>query len=321
MQEIEFEMPVRRTPRFSPSGHPVMPATFLIALSCLVGCQRSSTESYPADTKLALAIRSTFAAGAVEEKAEQGGATITPTGWATLKGRFHVQGTPRANPTLTVSGDDMAICAPGGKMPDAGTITVDGNGGLKNVAIYVSTELEAAEPWTHPDAAPGKATEAAIFDQKSCLFVNRVFAVRAGQTVGIKNSDPVGHNTNIQAKTNSAFNQNIPANSVVNWSAKKEEKQGPIPVSCSIHPWMKCYMLIRANGYFAVSKEDGAFEIANLPAGVPLEFRVWHEAAEFFNGIEVQGQKVKKGRFVLTLDPADQAANTLDVAIDAALLK
>ena len=72
------------------------------------------------------------------------------------------------------------------------------------------------------------------------------------------------------------------------------------------------------NPYFAVTKADGSFEIANLPAGVELEFRVWQEKAKYLREVTVGGesQKWSKGRFSLTLEP-DQAEN-LEVAIPAA---
>ena len=79
-------------------------------------------------------------------------------------------------------------------------------------------------------------------------------------------------------------------------------------------------MVIRKNAYFAISGDDGSFEIPNLPAGVPLEFRVWHESVTFLDGVEVRSQKVKKGRFVLALDAADPAANEFACDIDVSLL-
>ena len=76
-------------------------------------------------------------------------------------------------------------------------------------------------------------------------------------------------------------------------------------VNCSIHPWMKAWVLPRENPYFDVSKTDGSFEIANLPAGVELEFSVWHE----LNGsLTMTGKAgdveipVSGGKFKITLD-------------------
>lgn len=291
-------------------------AASLLTLTALLGCAVEDTGYVPADTKLASAIRETLSVEAPAGDAA-GVPSAEPNGWGTLKGRFTVSGTVPTNATLQVSGDDMAICAPGGKNPVEDKFVVASDGSLKNIVVYLSSAIPDTEPWTHPDAAPGAATEPVLFDQKDCMFLSRVLGVRAGQPVLIKNSDPTGHNTNIKAQT--SFNQIISANSSASWVSKKEEK-GPIDVSCSIHPWMKAYMLIRKNGYFAISKKDGSIEIPNLPAGVPLEFRVWHESVAFLDGIEILGQKVKKGRFTITIDAGNSAANEFACSIDSAVL-
>jgi hypothetical protein len=95
-----------------------------------------------------------------------------------------------------------------------------------------------------------------------------------------------------------------------------QEEASPVPVSCSIHPWMKAYMLPRKDKYFAVTGPDGSFEIANLPAGEEVEIQVWHERAAGANGALVLPNKElkwsNKGRFKVKLD-ADQ---TKDLALD-----
>jgi hypothetical protein len=63
---------------------------------------------------------------------------------------------------------------------------------------------------------------------------------------------------------------------------------------------MSAHMITRNSPYFAVTKEDGTFEIANVPAGVDLEFRVWHETAGFPSG-EFAGRRWNKGRFTVNL--------------------
>ena len=153
--------------------------------------------------------------------------------------------------------------------------------------------------------------------RKIVSFLSHVAAMRVGQALMIKNSDPVGHNTKISSKKNPPFNQIIPQGGTTLYKPTKAENSGPVPVSCSIHPWMSSFLLIHENGYLAVSKDDGSFEIPNLPAGVELEFRVWQEKLGFFNDIEIAGQPVKKGRFVMTLNAADPSANVLDVRISS----
>jgi hypothetical protein len=47
-------------------------------------------------------------------------------------------------------------------------------------------------------------------------------------------------------------------------------------VRCDVHGWMTTYVGIVSNPYFAITKEDGAFEITNVPAG-SHQITVWHE--------------------------------------------
>ena len=78
---------------------------------------------------------------------------------------------------------------------------------------------------------------------------------------------------------------------------------------------MTAFYLPRNDSYFAVTKPDGTFEIPNLPAGVELEFRVWHEVTSGIKGdVQVNGstEEWRKGRFTLTLDPdADKSLNVV----------
>jgi hypothetical protein len=40
-----------------------------------------------------------------------------------------------------------------------------------------------------------------------------------------------------------------------------------IPVGCDVHPWMRAYISVLTNPFFAITAEGGAFEIKGLPAG------------------------------------------------------
>ena len=274
----------------------------LVAASCTIGCRARKYEVPKSpDIGKAMMVRKAFAG---ESTASAGGgstaAVAQPTGWATLKGRFVLDGAAPQQSRLKVS-SDMEVCAPGGNAPLSEDVVVGSGGGIQGVAIFLTSKISDDEPWTHPSAKAGQGGEV-VFDQKECRFLTHVIGLRAGQTMKILNSDPVGHNTNIQAKKNASFNQIVAANGSVNYTPTEVEN-GPVPVSCSIHPWMSAYMLVRGNGYFAVTDEDGNFEIPNLPAGVELEFKVWQEKSKFMSGIEIGGSPVKKGKYNVTLEP------------------
>jgi hypothetical protein len=192
------------------------------------------------------------------------------------------------------------ICSVNGKPPLQETLIVAPDSkGIKNVVVFLRDASRVHE------SAQAK-TDQVEFDQKHCVFLSHVLGVTVGQSVDIKNSDPTGHNTNILG---SGFNQLIPAGGTIPFKIQKETQQ-PNQVTCSIHPWMTAYILPRKNGYFAVTGPDGSFEIANVPAGEPLEFQVWHESgAAPGNGLvgtTAEAPDVKwtnRGRVAVKLNP------------------
>jgi hypothetical protein len=237
---------------------------------------------------------------------------------------FKVNGAPPAGAPLTaaMTHQDSQVCAPGGKAPSSQEIVVGSGGGLSGVAVYLSTAIPDDNPqWLHESYAAQRGTEV-IFDQKNCVFLTHVAGMWTAQKLKVLNSDPVGHNTKIDAKTARPFNQTIGANGSTLYEPGGEERD-PMPVSCSIHTWMNAYLLARDNPYFAITDETGAFEIANLPAGVPLEFRVWQPnlASNITVDADLGGakQKIAKGKFKITL--ADGQTSDMNVALDAGAFK
>ncbi|EAQ80219.1 hypothetical protein [Blastopirellula marina] len=236
-----------------------------------------------------------------------------PTEFVTLRGQFQIQGTPPANPVLSVT-KDTAVCNPNNVTIYAPQVVVDPQSkGIKNMVVMV----EVPDDWVHPDAKG--ATDEVKFDQKACEFVDHVFGMQATETLEILNSDPIAHNTKMEPRRNTASNVNVPGGTSTTYKPTAGEKD-PFEVTCSIHPWMKAYILIRSNGYYAISGDDGSFEIANVPAGAPIQVRVWHETQP--SGVSpttVNGQPVswRKGEFTMTLDPTDESKNELAVVVDA----
>lgn len=268
----------------------------LIGIVCAAasGCGRAAATPV-ADSSRAAKIRDELKKGSAQpaEGAEEE-APATAAGWATLKGRFVYAGEPIAAKLLNAN-KDMEVCAPGGQMPRDNTIRIDSaTNGLADVVIFARKTKAKHEDALKP------AEQQIEFDQKNCLFLAPVLAAQVGQTVLVKNSDPVGHNTNI---ADTSFNQTIPAGGATPFEVKTQTET-PKVVTCNIHPWMKSAMWFRKDGYFAVSKEDGSFEIPNLPAGEVIEFQVWHPAAP--NGLVLDQPNLKwdsKGRFKAQLKP------------------
>jgi hypothetical protein len=162
------------------------------------------------------------------------------------------------------------------------------------------------------------APEPQLFDQKACVFLSHMLAVQVSQPVLIKNSDGVGHNTNFNPQGNPGINPSLPAHSEFTYNFVKQLAQ-PSPVVCSIHPWMKAYILARDDPYFAVTDEQGNFEIANLPAGEELEIAVWHELAGGKGGFLPAKTEWTKGRFNVTLE--EDGVHEENVSVSSALFQ
>jgi hypothetical protein len=234
-------------------------------------------------------------------------AKSTGTGWATLKGVFTLNGAAPNLPGLSTGGKDGNVC--GQQVVNQALVVDPSTKGIANIVIFARKVSRI-----HPDLAkPSQTPE--IFDQKACLFLSHVMAIRVGQPMDVKNSDPIGHNTNINPPPNKPENFLLSSNQVVPYTYTAALTV-PSPIVCNIHPWMKAYLIARDDPYFAVTKPDGSFEIKNLPAGEDIEFQVWHESAGGIGGSggPLDGDKSwSKGRFKKKL--AEGSEEKLEVAV------
>jgi len=242
-----------------------------------------------ADAAAADRLRATLVSTAAGGPRGDEEAASTGTGWGSLTGRFVYQGAPGDAKALVID-KDLEVCARGGmKLLDRSLLVDASTKGLANVVVFARKTSRVKDPV--PDTT-------LVFDQKNCEFLTPVFAARVGQAVDVRNSDPIGHNTNIAG---TSFNQLIPADGGTIYRPASETGV-PTMVTCNIHPWMKAYAVFRKDGYVAVSAADGSFTIADLPAGEPIEFQVWHERV---GGVGLSRPDLKwsgKGRFTVTIE-------------------
>jgi hypothetical protein len=230
--------------------------------------------------------------------------------WGSLKGRVVVDGTPTKPAPLVVTKDQFCI----DKMPTNESIIVGKDNALVNAVVYLRLPT-GQKVEVNPEYA-AKANDAVVLDNNGCSFHPHVSLVRMGQSLDIKNSDPVGHNTNVSVLS---FNQVIPAGSD---TKVKVGASGPLPteVACNIHPFMKGWILVQDHPYMAVSGEDGTFEIKDIPAG-KHDFQFWQEAAGYLKNAKFKsGATDKKGRAELTIE-AGKTLDLGDIKVAASALK
>ena len=272
----------------------------------LSGCERRVDAGPRADRAAATQLRKLLLAKA-EAKPEGGeAATEQPvTGWGTLHAQVKFVGAP-PKPKPIDANKDQHVCAKHPLVEEG--LVVGPDGGLANTVIFLRTSKTPV----HPDYAASAEAEV-VLDNARCRFEPHVQVLRTTQTLVVKNSDNVGHNSKIDGFANPGFNGLIPAHSALSQKFSKEESN-PIPVGCNIHPWMKGWVVVRSDPYAAVSNTHGELTIAKLPAGRELEFQLWHETGGFLKTASTEGVKLYgKGRFKVKLDPDQELKITINV--------
>lgn len=192
----------------------------------------------------------------------------------TVTGKVSLNGEAPAPQKIDMAQD--ANCAK--KNPDAVTETVMAKDGkLQNVFVYVK-EGTTADGKKIADYSFDTPTAEVVLDQNGCHYVPHVIGMQPNQKLKVTNSDPTGHNIHALPKSGSGNEE---------WNESQPGGAGPIvktfkrseilvPVKCNQHPWMKAYVGVVKHPFYAVSKEDGTFEIKGLPAGT-YTVVAWHE--------------------------------------------
>lgn len=182
-----------------------------------------------------------------------------------ISGKVVLKGAPPKAKPIDVSKEPACVKMHASDPLVAESILTGAGNTLENVVVYISAGAT--------DNLPAPAV-AANFDQRNCHYTTHVLALRAGQELRISNSDPFSHNIHPLAKINREWNRIQPAETPpFSYSYDKEEF---IPVKCNIHSWMQGYFVILKTSHFAVTHEDGAFRLPNLPAG-KYTVTAWHE--------------------------------------------
>jgi plastocyanin len=175
---------------------------------------------------------------------------VDPATAATISGTVSFDGTAPAPVKIDMSED------PGCKGENYAETFLVNDGKLANVFVYIKSGLQGEYEVPKP----------AVIDQSGCRYHPHVLGVMTGQKIVIKNDDSTLHNVHAMAQDNKQWNlAQLAGGPAIQTSFANPEIM--LPLECNLHPWMKMYVNVANNPFFAVSGQDGSYEIAGLPPG------------------------------------------------------
>jgi hypothetical protein len=218
-------------------------------------------------------------------------AAATPAGdtaSGAIAGKVSFSGTAPPPQTARLSADPMCAALHKGGLKTQ-PVKVK-NGGLAAVLVWVKSGLGAS--YTAP-------AEPLLLNQIGCVYDPSMAVVMVGQPLRIRNSDDTLHNIHPRPTVNKEFNIGQPRKGMeVTRSFEKPELM--IPTSCDVHPWMRAYISVLPHPFFAVTDEDGSYEIKGLQDG-EYEVEAVHSQLKRVTGkVSVKAGKTSTLSFTLS---------------------
>lgn len=205
------------------------------------------------------AARATPPARAMEEEMQAG---------ATISGKIKFTGARPTNPRIDMAEEAACKAKYTTAPPTAETVVVNANGTLANVFVYAKAGLPVGAKYPAP-ATP------VVIDQDGCRYDPHVLGIMVGQTLEIRNSDPVLHNIKAKATKNRPFNVSQPsAGMKTNRTFAAPEVM--VALECNVHGWMNAFLGVLPHPFYAVTGTDGGFSLKGLPPGT-YTIEAWHE--------------------------------------------
>ncbi|MGA2354667.1 MAG: carboxypeptidase-like regulatory domain-containing protein [Terriglobales bacterium] len=182
-----------------------------------------------------------------------------------IRGNVRWQG---AMPHLVSSeiNKDTQICDPlGQKHRDLERLLIAPNGGVANTVVFLR------------NISKGKAMDLPaarrFLNQKSCRYEPHILLVPEQATLTVRDSDPLLHTVQMSGSAD----YNLPFIREGQEITRPMTREGVVSMRCNAgHVWMNGEMIVARHPYYAVTDQDGNFELTDIPPG-DYEIVAWHE--------------------------------------------
>ncbi len=127
--------------------------------------------------------------------------------------------------------------------------------------------------------ADDRPVKTVTVDQKNFQFVPETSAIQSGDRVRFLNSDDHAHNVR-SANPKHSFNVTMPvAGTHIETFKVATGTRDPYLIDCIFHSAMKAWVFVFDHPWFAVTGEDGSFELQSVPPG-EYRLEVVHPAGD-----------------------------------------
>ncbi len=187
--------------------------------------------------------------------------SAAPAPSGSIKGTVIFEGEAPDRAKLNRTSDPY--CAKVEKLSDDVIVT---KGKLSGVLVRVKNGTMGAH------ATPATAV---VLDQHDCAYTPHVIGIVAGQKIAVRNSDGTQHYVWGKLAGKQLWNKPQDARGP-DLTLDTSSKAGDvIDIQCGSHPWMQAYVVVQDHPFFAVTGDDGVFEIKGLAVGT-YTLEAWH---------------------------------------------
>lgn len=192
---------------------------------------------------------------------------VKPAGAGTVRGAVTLEGNAPASKRFLIN-KNKEVCGTGWK--EVPVIALTGKA-IDEVVVYLKDVAKGKE-W------PAKGEY--VLDNRTCEFHPHVQAMPINQDLIVANSDPVIHNTHAYHSESekggiTVLNLALPTQGMK--VPKKMTRAGVHRVDCDAHNWMRGWVFVGENPYYAVTAKGGQYQIDGIPPGTYTAV-FWQEA-------------------------------------------
>ena len=178
-------------------------------------------------------------------------------GTGEISGKVYFRGDAPQLHRVLMDKDQVCVSEQSGTvLPEDGRVNT--NGTLPNAFVYVAKGTG--------NLFVAARTSPVTLTQTGCRYEPHVLGIVVGQPLQVITSDPTTHNIHVMPKESRSWDvTQQPGSSPVTYRFSHPEIM--VPVRCNVHPWMEAFIGVVSNPFYAVTGDDGSFQIRGLPTG------------------------------------------------------